>query len=514
MSINRENATCQLLNEQSNTYFNASNTCVPDFDKSLCWYNVSLGDEGHKPCPFTFCPSVPGCSNVAVEFNVNRQCYTNGTWGESVYSDCIDLLKTHSHCIVGFCRTCPDLLRETVINVSLTLSVVSVAVLVSALVLFSIFDSIQCRRLSIHKNLATAFVFRFAVLAIWTIASTSNVFRDCTHFNPIPLREWEWLCKGILWLVIYFQVASVMWMLIEGLYLYSRFTVLAMRHKEAPYFVYLLCGWGVPFIVVMSWTVVHQSRSSANHKSFCWLPYAQGAHLWILAGTMGSALILNVMLLLTIVIILVQKLRTENSAESKKIWRTVKATILLVPLLGVSNIPLFYEPNKPSAIYMLGSAILQHSQGIFIAVLYCFLNGEIQNAVRRQLSKMHVHWFSFLKLHRFESERTEKTYVPDSGQRKKNGHQRIGMQMEEINNCRQPPNTQNGRAHSSTTAATDVGDEFIPTVTSEPTSFSDLRTKPANLAEEESGIFRPLPKDDSSRLPLISVSREQSRTKF
>lgn len=55
------------------------------------------------------------------------------------------------------------------------------------------------------------------------------------------------------------QIASVMWMLIEGrisfkiiiinfkilgLYLYSRFTILAMRHNETPYFVYLLCGWG------------------------------------------------------------------------------------------------------------------------------------------------------------------------------------------------------------------------------------------------------------------------------
>ena len=33
-----------------------------------------------------------------------------------------------------------------------------------------------------------------------------------------------------------------------------------------------------------------------------------------------------------------------------------------MPLLGVSNIPLFYEPAEPGAIYMLGSAILQHSQ--------------------------------------------------------------------------------------------------------------------------------------------------------
>ena len=42
--------------------------------------------------------------------------------------------------------------------------------------------------------------------------------------------------------------------------------------------------------------------------------------------------------------------------------RTIKATLLLVPLLGVSNVPLFYEPEHPSSVYMLGSAILQHSQ--------------------------------------------------------------------------------------------------------------------------------------------------------
>lgn len=104
---------------------------------------------------------------------------------------------------------CPDVLRDLVISVSLTLSFVSVILLVAAIVLFSIFDSIQvsnqltprftkinrvflfqCRRLSIHKNLATAFVFRFAVLAIWTIVQTTNVFQDCTRLTPLPLWDY------------------------------------------------------------------------------------------------------------------------------------------------------------------------------------------------------------------------------------------------------------------------------------------------------------------------------------
>uniref|UniRef100_A0A914D804 Uncharacterized protein n=2 Tax=Acrobeloides nanus TaxID=290746 RepID=A0A914D804_9BILA len=423
----RENATCNILKSQAKSFFTKSSTCLPSFDKSLCWYNVTFGEKGHRTCPFTFCTSIPGCDRIASEFQASRECFTNGTWGDSVYTECIDVLRNHQRCIAGYCRTCPDLLRETVINVSLTLSFISVAVLVTALVLFSLFDSIQCRRLSIHKNLATAFVFRFAVLAVWTITNTANAFRDCNHFTPIPLKNWEWACKLILWLVIYFQVASVMWMLIEGLYLYSRFTIFAMR-GEGPYWIYLFSGWGIPLIVVLSWTIVHQIQSSKNPHSFCWLPYAQGAHLWILAGTMGFALILNFLLLLAIIIILVQKLRSENAAESKKIWRTVKATILLVPLLGVSNIPLFYEPDRPSAIYMLGSAILQHSQGIFIAVLYCFSNAEVQNAVKRQLTKMPIPWLSFLQRRSFE---TERTYVPD--QRITTTKGKHGVPMEELN---------------------------------------------------------------------------------
>ncbi|VDK45305.1 unnamed protein product [Anisakis simplex] len=418
--------------------------CSANFDRSLCWQSASFGEVAERKCPFTYCLNVAGCERIANEFNVQRLCQNNGTWADPIYGQCIDVIKYHPQCIVGFCRTCPDLLREMVISASLTLSIISVALLVSTLVLFTIFDSIQCRRLSIHKNLAAAFVFRFAVLAVWTIVQTSNVFQDCSSYNPVPRFEYEWICKLLLWLVIYFQVASVMWMLIEGAYLYSRFTIFAMRHTEPPYYAYLLCGWGVPFIVVLSWTFVHQYRSSQSHNSFCWLPYAQGHHLWILAGAMGLALILNLLFLLGIVIILVQKLRAENTAESKKIWRTIKATLLLVPLLGVSNIPLFYEPAEPSSTYMLGSAILQHSQGIFIAVLYCFLNSEVQNAMKRQFSKVTLHLFR--RRERFE---TERTYVPDIGNRK---NRQIGVPMEELNGLKNDFTTaadnKNNRIHN------------------------------------------------------------------
>uniref|UniRef100_A0A1I8C2P9 G_PROTEIN_RECEP_F2_4 domain-containing protein n=1 Tax=Meloidogyne hapla TaxID=6305 RepID=A0A1I8C2P9_MELHA len=280
MTLN-ESATCFKIKDLINDYNifntpqeNSLSSFSDNGEESLCWYNVSLGSIGQRPCPFQFCKSLPECEFMDQTYTASRYCFENGTWGDSMYGQCIQLLKVYPQCVLGYCRT-----------VSLSLSVVSVCVLLAALVLFSAFDSVQCRRLSIHKNLAAAFVLRFAILALWTLLNTRNAFRDCSHFVPLPLRQWEWLCKSLLFGVIYFQVASVMWMLIEGVYLYSRFTVFAMRRTEAPYFVYLFTGWVLPLFVVASWAAIHEEQSES--RSYCWLPYAKGPHLWILASTMG-----------------------------------------------------------------------------------------------------------------------------------------------------------------------------------------------------------------------------------
>uniref|UniRef100_A0AAF5DT51 G-protein coupled receptors family 2 profile 2 domain-containing protein n=1 Tax=Strongyloides stercoralis TaxID=6248 RepID=A0AAF5DT51_STRER len=448
----RENFTCYQLS-QSNSY-SSFNGCSPEFDKSLCWYNVTYGEIGYRICPFTFCKAVPGCENIAETYRVTKMCHGNGTWGATVYDKCIDILQHHKQCIAGFCKQCPDNnIREITMNVSLILSTVSIAGLLIALILFNIFDSIQCRRLSIHKNLAVAFIMRFTMYSIWTIANSNNVFRDCSHFNPLHRLELDWLCKMMLWLVIYFQVASVIWMLIEGLYLYSRFTVLAMRSFEPSYKWILLLGWGIPFIAVLTWSIVHAQYSKMNPKSYCWLPYAKGNHLWIIGGTMSFALLANVLLLLLIVIILVQKLRSENTAESAKIWKTIKATLLLVPLLGVSNILLFYEPDQQDGPYMLYSAILQNSQGIFISILYCFLNSEIQHAVKRQLNK-----FSFRCFKR-ENFGTERTYVPDISM----ATRRLGTPMEELSTSKDKSNRTNSLSpsHNSQMIPNNISDDSL-----------------------------------------------------
>ncbi|VDD97498.1 unnamed protein product, partial [Enterobius vermicularis] len=357
--------------------------CQPNFDFSTCWPGTSADSTLEVMCPFRFCTTIPSCAEISKRAVARRYCNPDGVWSLPDYNACLALTAHHKGCFEGYCHTCPDPFRDAVIAVSMTLSIISVVLLTAALILFSLFKSLQCRRLTIHKNLAMAFILRFTFLAIWSVAQISNLFKDCSEFYTRPKFG--------------AYVASVLWMFIEGAYLYSRFTIFAMRHVEPPYFVYPLCGWGFPALVVLSWTILQERQVDEHGKPlYCWLPYASGPHLWILSGTMGLALIVTMFFLVVLTIIV------RNFNEFRK---TIKATLLLVPLLGVSNIPLFYEPEGVGNAYMLVSAVLQHSQGIFIAVLYCFLSGEVRSAVKRRLGKLP---FRFLR------HSLERTYITEA----------------------------------------------------------------------------------------------------
>lgn len=61
--------------------------------------------------------------------------------------------------------------------------------------------------------------------------------------------------------------------------------------------------------------------------------------------------------------------------------KAVKATIMLLPLLGISNFVVMIEPSQDSVVKFGVWSFIAHFlitfQGFFIAVFYCFLNTEV-----------------------------------------------------------------------------------------------------------------------------------------
>ena len=60
--------------------------------------------------------------------------------------------------------------------------------------------------------------------------------------------------------------------------------------------------------------------------------------------------------------------------------KAVRATTILLPLLGLTYVLMITSPGKDRisvSIYVYFNAVLQSTQGLVVAICYCFVNGEV-----------------------------------------------------------------------------------------------------------------------------------------
>lgn len=114
----------------------------------------------------------------------------------------------------------------------------------------------------------------------------------------------------------------------------------------------------------------------------CWWGYNFTSIYWILEGPRLAVLLLNFIFLLNIIRVLVVKLRQSHSSDIEQVRKAVRAAIVLIPLLGITNILNMTEaPLHKTAlefgIWSYTTHFLTSFQGLFIAMIYCFLNNEV-----------------------------------------------------------------------------------------------------------------------------------------
>lgn len=91
---------------------------------------------------------------------------------------------------------------------------------------------------------------------------------------------------------------------------------------------------------------------------------------------------LNFFFLLNIIRVLVVKLRQSHTSDVEQVRKAVRAAVVLLPLLGITNLlniseaPLDRSPFE-FAVWSYVTHFLTSFQGFFIATIYCFLNGEV-----------------------------------------------------------------------------------------------------------------------------------------
>ncbi|KAK2187897.1 hypothetical protein NP493_151g02025 [Ridgeia piscesae] len=333
-----------------------------------CWPKTAAGQLVTLPCP----AQVNGVL-IDPNGNVTRLCIANGTWqARSDYSQCSPIML-HPYDEMEFTH---NSITRIIYNVGFS---VSIAALVAALCIFITCRSLRCVRNTIHCHLIVTFILRnFLWLILNSVLPTLTEQEDNeTH---------QWICKMLVLLFNYLQVTNFFWMLVEGLYLHT-LIVWAYTTERIKFWFYALIGWGVPAVIVAVWAVV---MATVQSDSSCWLPLDDSFYDYIYISPILAVLLVNLIFLGSIVYVLITKLRASNILQIKQYRKAVKATLILFPLLGVTYV-IFITPTGgdqvSQKVFTYCNAFLQATQGLAVAVFYCFINEEVRSTIRMKVNR-------------------------------------------------------------------------------------------------------------------------------
>ncbi|XP_022255301.1 PDF receptor-like [Limulus polyphemus] len=259
-----------------------------------------------------------------------------------------------------------------------------VALLVSILI-FARFRSLRNRRNAIHKYLFLAM-------------STQVLVRLVLYIDQWISRGSPVLCESFYVLLEYTRTAVFTWMLLEGVQIHAH--IIVVFPDNIKFRVYHAIGWGIPLILVGTWTAV---MATFHSETVCWWGYPFNSYFWILEGPRIFCILVNLIILLNVVCIIFMKVHNNNNTEIQKIKVAVRAALFLLPLLGITSIlqvipaPLDKSPFE-FGMWAYSTHLLSSTQGFVLALLYCFINQEVKTAVVKR-------WRSFKLTHSWPGER-------------------------------------------------------------------------------------------------------------
>uniref|UniRef100_A0A3Q2LAF6 Vasoactive intestinal peptide receptor 1 n=1 Tax=Equus caballus TaxID=9796 RepID=A0A3Q2LAF6_HORSE len=344
--------------------------CSKMWDNLTCWPATPRGQVVVLACPpiFRLFSSTQG--------NVSRSCTSEG-WTH--------LEPGPYNIACGLDDKTSGLDEQTVFYSSVKTGYtigysLSLAALLVATAILSLFRKLHCTRNYIHMHLFISFILRAAAVFIKDLALFHGGETDHCSEGSVG-------CKAAVVLFQYCVMANFFWLLVEGLYLH---TLLAVSFfSERKYFWgYILIGWGVPSTFIMVWTIIRIHFEDYG----CW-DTINSSLWWIIKAPILTSILVNFILFIRIIRILVQKLRTPDVGknDSSPYSRLAKSTLLLIPLFGVHYIMFaFFPDNFKAEVKMVFELVVGSFQGFVVAILYCFLNGEVQAELRRKWRRWHL----------------------------------------------------------------------------------------------------------------------------
>uniref|UniRef100_A0A3Q1I3S0 Growth hormone releasing hormone receptor b n=1 Tax=Acanthochromis polyacanthus TaxID=80966 RepID=A0A3Q1I3S0_9TELE len=191
-------------------------------------------------------------------------------------------------------------------------------------------------------------------------------------------------CKSAVAFFQFSILANYFWLLVEGMYLQTLLALTFVFQKKY-FWWYILIGWGGHSILSAWDWVLFISLLPVVHLR-CWDDTDVAFVWWIIKGPIT----VNFIIFINVIRILVQKLRSPGVGgnDTSHFKRLAKSTLLLIPLFGMHYMVFALMPEQTATEARLFIELALGSfQGFVVALLYCFLNGEVQAELKKRFWK-------------------------------------------------------------------------------------------------------------------------------
>ncbi|XP_067825276.1 vasoactive intestinal polypeptide receptor-like [Heptranchias perlo] len=368
LEIQLEEERC--LSDLSMFHLDWESGCHSMWDNLSCWPAAATGSTVVLPCPKVLLQYAdkPG--------NVSRQCTDKG-WTEMPHS-------YSKACGININNMEADVegIFLQAVRISYTVGhSLSLLLLSAAVVILCLFRKLHCTRNYIHMNLFVSFILRAIAVFIKDVVLFDNDADQCTLSTPS--------CKAAITFFQFSITANFFWLLAEGLYLHTLIVVSFFTERKY-FWWYIVIAWGAPLLITASWTL-----AMLHHDIGCW-DSIDSPYFWIIKAPISLTILVNFILFISIIQILIQKVYSSDSrgSEFRQYLRLAKSTLLLIPLFGVNYIVFVFVPDHLNVYFRLVFDLALGSfQGFIVAILYCFLNGEVQLELSRKWRRWCTQWY-------------------------------------------------------------------------------------------------------------------------
>ncbi|KAL9918705.1 diuretic hormone 31 Receptor isoform 1-T11 [Glossina fuscipes fuscipes] len=364
-------AECIERLNRTATNFEPGKYCPGTFDGWLCWPDTAAGSTAYERCPdfvTGFEPSRYAHKECGHDGEWFRHPLTNKTW--SNYTKCVnidDLELKHS----------VNLIYISGYSISLVAILLSLAIL-------GYFKSLRCARITLHMNLFISFAANNSLWLLWYLVVMPDA--ALLHDNPPS-------CRALHIVLHYFLLTNYSWMLCEGFYLHTVLVAAFISEKKLVKWL-IAFGWGAPAIVILVYALARGLAGTINDTMHCWMNPANFDN--ILVVPVCIFMFLNLIFLCNIVRVVLLKLNAPVSLQgscgpSRTVLQAFRATLLLVPLLGLQYILIPFRPHPGHSwehTYEVISAFVASFQGLCVATFFCFFNSEVIAQVKRKWRTM------------------------------------------------------------------------------------------------------------------------------